>query len=115
MTDGWAGVCCLERQVPAFFKLLDDPVLQEERFRDPIQRAEQDEGLRQAHALSSDQIFALQADRDRRFEEAMTTQTETLRLAIKGELLFHFKMFSARDGNVAAHEHHLWSFIIQER
>ncbi|HEX6031194.1 MAG TPA: CoA transferase [Tepidiformaceae bacterium] len=43
--DGWAGVCCLERQVPAFFKLLDDPVLEEERFRDPFQRAEQDDEL----------------------------------------------------------------------
>ena len=37
--DGWAGVFCLERQVPAFFGLLDDPELDEERFRDPVQRS----------------------------------------------------------------------------
>ncbi|MEX0784714.1 MAG: CoA transferase [Dehalococcoidia bacterium] len=43
--DGWAGVCCLERQVPAFFRLLDDPVLAEERFADPTLRAENDDEL----------------------------------------------------------------------
>jgi crotonobetainyl-CoA:carnitine CoA-transferase CaiB-like acyl-CoA transferase len=43
--DGWAGVCCLERQVPAFFGLLDDPLLAEERFADPTLRAENDDEL----------------------------------------------------------------------
>jgi crotonobetainyl-CoA:carnitine CoA-transferase CaiB-like acyl-CoA transferase len=43
--DGWAGVCCLERQVPAFFGLLNDPVLAEERFADPVLRAENDDEL----------------------------------------------------------------------
>jgi crotonobetainyl-CoA:carnitine CoA-transferase CaiB-like acyl-CoA transferase len=43
--DGWAGVCCLERQVPAFFRLLDDPVLAEPRFLDPVARAEHDDEL----------------------------------------------------------------------
>ncbi|MGH2608373.1 MAG: CoA transferase, partial [Tepidiformaceae bacterium] len=43
--DGWAGVCCLERQVPSFFRLLDDPVLAEERFADPTLRAENDDEL----------------------------------------------------------------------
>ncbi len=36
--DGWAGVFCLERQIPAWFGLLDDPELTEPRFRDPLQR-----------------------------------------------------------------------------
>jgi crotonobetainyl-CoA:carnitine CoA-transferase CaiB-like acyl-CoA transferase len=43
--DGWAGVFCLERQIPAFFGLLDDPELDEERFRDPILRQQQDDEL----------------------------------------------------------------------
>ncbi len=43
--DGWAGVCCLERQVPAFFRLLDDPVLSEERFADLTLRTENDDEL----------------------------------------------------------------------
>ncbi len=43
--DGWAGVCCLERQVPAFFRLLNDPVLAEERFADTMMRAENDDEL----------------------------------------------------------------------
>jgi crotonobetainyl-CoA:carnitine CoA-transferase CaiB-like acyl-CoA transferase len=43
--DGWAGVFCLERQVPALFGLLDDPELAEERFRDPLQRGRQDDEL----------------------------------------------------------------------
>lgn len=40
--DGWAGVFCLERQIPALFAVLDDPELDEARFRDPLQRAEPD-------------------------------------------------------------------------
>jgi crotonobetainyl-CoA:carnitine CoA-transferase CaiB-like acyl-CoA transferase len=36
--DGWAGVFALARQVPALFALMDDPELDEPRFRDPSQR-----------------------------------------------------------------------------
>ncbi len=36
--DGWCGVFALERQVPALFALLDDPELDDPRFRDPLQR-----------------------------------------------------------------------------
>ena len=43
--DGWAGVFCLERQIPAFFGLLDDPELDDPRFRDPLQRVDNDEEL----------------------------------------------------------------------
>jgi len=43
--DGWAGVFCLERQIPALFALLDDPELDDERFRDPVQRLRNDEEL----------------------------------------------------------------------
>lgn len=43
--DGYAGVCALERQVHALFDLLGDPVLNEQRFRDPYQRAENDDEL----------------------------------------------------------------------
>jgi crotonobetainyl-CoA:carnitine CoA-transferase CaiB-like acyl-CoA transferase len=43
--DGYAGVCALERQIPAFFKVLDDPELEDERFRDITQRAENDDEL----------------------------------------------------------------------
>ncbi|MPY95042.1 MAG: hypothetical protein GEV08_18875 [Acidimicrobiia bacterium] len=43
--DGWAGVFCLERQIPALFALLDDPDLDDQRFRDPLQRVEHDEEL----------------------------------------------------------------------
>jgi crotonobetainyl-CoA:carnitine CoA-transferase CaiB-like acyl-CoA transferase len=43
--DGWAGTFCLERQIPALFSLLDDPELDEERFRDPRLRLDQDDEL----------------------------------------------------------------------
>lgn len=43
--DGFAGVCALERQIPAFFKVLDDPELADERFRDPLQRPLHDDEL----------------------------------------------------------------------
>ena len=45
--DGWAGVFALERQTPPLFALLDDPDLDEPRFRDPLQRLlpENDEEL----------------------------------------------------------------------
>jgi crotonobetainyl-CoA:carnitine CoA-transferase CaiB-like acyl-CoA transferase len=41
--DGYAGVCCLERQVPALFRLLG--LENDERFRDPTVRAEHDDEL----------------------------------------------------------------------
>jgi CoA:oxalate CoA-transferase len=40
--DGYAGVCTLERQVPALFDLVG---VHDERFRDPLQRAENDDEL----------------------------------------------------------------------
>lgn len=43
--DGYAGVCCLERQVKSFFRVVGDPALQEERFQDMTQRAENDDEL----------------------------------------------------------------------
>lgn len=43
--DGYAGVCALERQVPALFALLGDPELEEPRFRDPLERPNHDDEL----------------------------------------------------------------------
>ncbi len=43
--DGYAGVCALERQVPALFALLADPELDEPRFRDPLERPNHDDEL----------------------------------------------------------------------
>jgi crotonobetainyl-CoA:carnitine CoA-transferase CaiB-like acyl-CoA transferase len=43
--DGYAGVCALERQVPALFSLLGDPELDEPRFRDPLERPNHDDEL----------------------------------------------------------------------
>lgn len=43
--DGFAGVCCLARQVPALFRVLGDPELQDARFLDPLQRLENDDEL----------------------------------------------------------------------
>lgn len=43
--DGYAGVCCLERQVKALFEVLAFPELKEERFADPFRRAENDDAL----------------------------------------------------------------------
>lgn len=43
--DGFAGVCALERQIPALFEALDDPELDDARFRDMTQRAENDDEL----------------------------------------------------------------------
>jgi len=43
--DGYAGVCTLERQVPALFRVVGDPALQEPRFTDVLQRAEHDDEL----------------------------------------------------------------------
>lgn len=36
--DGWAGVFALARQIPSLFALLNDPELDDPRFRDPLQR-----------------------------------------------------------------------------
>lgn len=43
--DGFAGVCCLERQAPAFLRLLGDGVATDERFVDPLVRGEHDDEL----------------------------------------------------------------------
>lgn len=48
--DGWAGVCCLERQVPAFFALLGDDVVNNPDFADTIIRRDHDDELT-AHVL----------------------------------------------------------------
>jgi crotonobetainyl-CoA:carnitine CoA-transferase CaiB-like acyl-CoA transferase len=48
--DGFAGVCCLERQVRAFFELLGEPVVGDPRFADPLSRVEHDDELL-AHVL----------------------------------------------------------------
>ncbi len=43
--DGFAGLCALARQIPAFFELLGDPDLQDERFSDPLKRLENNDEL----------------------------------------------------------------------
>lgn len=43
--DGFAGVCALERQIPALFAVLGDPELNEGRFQDPLERANHDDEL----------------------------------------------------------------------
>ncbi|MFV0259881.1 MAG: CoA transferase, partial [Acidimicrobiales bacterium] len=43
--DGYAGVCCLERQVPALFRLIGEPVEGEPRFTDPLARMDNDDEL----------------------------------------------------------------------
>ena len=43
--DGFAGVCALERQVPALFAVIAAPELDEPRFRDRLQRPEHDDEL----------------------------------------------------------------------
>lgn len=49
--DGFAGVFCLERQIPALFDVIGVAELAEERFRDPLQRSVHDEELA-AYVLS---------------------------------------------------------------
>jgi len=62
--DGFAGVCCLERQVPAFFALLGPEVQANPDFADPASRAEHDDELL-AHVLpfmlerTKDELVAL--------------------------------------------------------
>ena len=54
-SDGFAGVCCLERQIPALFQLLGEPVACDERFADPVSRADHnDELLAHVMAFMSD-------------------------------------------------------------
>ena len=43
--DGFAGVCALQRQAPAFLKLVGDTELLEPRFLDPVQRVQQEAEL----------------------------------------------------------------------
>lgn len=53
--DGYAGVFCLERQIPSLFSVISDLTgddgVHEPRFRDPAQRSANDEEL-SAHVLS---------------------------------------------------------------
>jgi crotonobetainyl-CoA:carnitine CoA-transferase CaiB-like acyl-CoA transferase len=43
--DGYAGVCCLERQVHSFLDLMAQPELDDPRFRDPLQRRDNNDEL----------------------------------------------------------------------
>ncbi len=43
--DGYAGVCALQRQAPAFLALLGDPELLAPRFVDPVQRVQHEAEL----------------------------------------------------------------------
>jgi crotonobetainyl-CoA:carnitine CoA-transferase CaiB-like acyl-CoA transferase len=43
--DGFAGVCALERQIPALFSVLGDPDLDDGRFRNPLERPNHDDEL----------------------------------------------------------------------
>lgn len=62
--DGFAGVCCLERQVPAFFALLGPEVQGNPDFAEPASRAAHDDELL-AHVLpfmlerTKDELVAL--------------------------------------------------------
>ncbi|MFT7597873.1 MAG: crotonobetainyl-CoA:carnitine CoA-transferase CaiB-like acyl-CoA transferase [Acidimicrobiales bacterium] len=49
--DGFAGVCCLERQIPSLFALLGVDELTEPRFGDAVVRAEHDDEVL-AHVMS---------------------------------------------------------------
>ena len=49
--DGFAGVCCLERQVHTLFELMGEPVLGDPRFAEPLSRLEHDDELL-AHVLA---------------------------------------------------------------
>lgn len=99
--DGWAGVCCLERQVPAFFRLLNDPVLAEERFADPVLRAENDDELSaMVYAWFADKTKAeiLQLGREHRIPfGAVMTPGDLLENASLAERGF-FDTVQAREG-----------------
>ena len=59
--DGYAGAFCLERQIPGLFAALDDPELDEARFRDPLQRLEPptaDEMLAKMYVFFADKTKA---------------------------------------------------------
>ncbi len=49
--DGFAGVCCLERQVHTLFELMGEPVLGDPRFAEPLRRLEHDDELL-AHVMA---------------------------------------------------------------
>ncbi len=49
--DGFAGVCCLERQVHTLFELIGEPVLGDPRFAEPLSRLEHDDELL-AHVMA---------------------------------------------------------------
>ena len=49
--DGYAGVCCLERQVRSLFALIGEPVVSDPRFANPLTRMEHDDELL-AHVMS---------------------------------------------------------------
>ncbi|MCC7366024.1 MAG: CoA transferase [Dehalococcoidia bacterium] len=40
--DGFAGVCCLARQVPSLYQVVGEPELMQEKYLDPLQRLEND-------------------------------------------------------------------------
>ncbi len=75
--DGYAGVFCLERQVPALFAAIGEEALREERFRDPQQRPQHDEEL-SAYVLSfmvdrtGDELARLGAERKIPFGKVRT-------------------------------------------
>lgn len=41
--DGYAGVCCLARQVPSLYAVVGEPELMQEKYLDPLQRLEHDD------------------------------------------------------------------------
>jgi len=49
--DGFAGVCCLERQVHTLFELIGEPVLGDPRFAEPLSRLDHDDELL-AHVMA---------------------------------------------------------------
>lgn len=46
LADGYGGVCALARQIPAFFRVVGEPELQDPRFSEPMQRLQNDDELR---------------------------------------------------------------------
>ncbi|MGE0731050.1 MAG: CoA transferase [Acidimicrobiia bacterium] len=77
VADGYGGVFCLERQVPALFDAIGEEALRDERFRDPLQRPSHDEEL-SAYVLSflvdrtGDELARLGAERKIPFGKVRT-------------------------------------------
>ncbi|MDG2114021.1 MAG: CoA transferase, partial [Actinomycetota bacterium] len=77
--DGWAGVCCLQRQVPAFLELIGAKVANDERFLDAVQRAENDDELL-AHVMgfmldhTREELLALSPEHRVPFGSVVTPQ-----------------------------------------